>query len=76
MQFTFTTLDASTVIGICVMSLFLVKYYKVMTLFQREGWGSGSMLARSANMGCDREIDGSNQLSSIYFDHVNNSHSN
>ena len=40
------------------------------------GRGSGSTLAHSVSMVCDREIDGSSQLSSICFDHVNNSHSN
>ena len=40
------------------------------------GWGSGSTLVRSVNMVCGRETDGSSQLPSVCFGHVNNSHSN
>ena len=45
------------------------------TISNCQGWGSGSTLARTVNMVCDQEIDGSSQLSSVCFDHVDNLHS-
>ena len=54
----------------------VLDYPKMTYLTLIWGRGSGSTLARSVCMVCDREIDGSSQLSSLCFDHVNNSHSN